>query len=190
MRNSAPLGSWVIACENSATVMSRRGESSSSLNTPSWSFPRAKSRVSVEAVERSMSSTSSEALFSGKNIMSRPMSLKRSLFSGDRKSSSSTRATTRLVPSFLARRALTMFTLWGWRGLTAMKRSADVAPASFKSGMDDGPPRMVATSAVWLRERMRSGSGSMTVISLDSLESIFARCAPTCPAPSMIIFIP
>ena len=55
MRNWASWEVAVIAEVNSATLMSRMGESSSRRNTTIWSFPRAKSMESVEAVCLSMS---------------------------------------------------------------------------------------------------------------------------------------
>ena len=189
IRNSASALCSATALAKSATRISRRGESSSSLKTDIWSLPRAKSMLSLEALWRSISTISSEALFSGKNIMSMPMSLNRILFSGERKSSSSILAITRSVPSFLARRALTMLELWDLRGFTAMKRSAVAQPASLRLCIDDVGPRIVLTSAEDARALMREGSSSMTLTSLPSAESIFARWEPTCPAPSITIFI-
>ena len=136
-----------------------------------------------------MSTISSLALFSGKNIMSSPMSLKSSLFSGDRYAWLSIRATTRLVPSFLARSALTMFTLWFMLGFTAMKRSAPAQPASRSVPILEGWPWIVAMSAWEASSRIRPASASMTVMSLLSTASILARWAPVRPAPSMIIFM-
>ena len=55
--------------------------------------------------------------------------------------------------------------------------------------MDDGSPRTVTTSATVVSCRSRASLSSMTVMSLPSWLSIFARWEPTCPAPSMMIFI-
>ena len=65
MRSWASDEAAVIAAVNSATFMSRMGESSSRRNTTSWSFPRAKSIESVEAVCLRRSMISSLAIFSG-----------------------------------------------------------------------------------------------------------------------------
>ena len=54
-----------IAAANSEIFMSITGESSSSLNTASWSFPLAKSMESVDAVRFRISVISPAAIFSG-----------------------------------------------------------------------------------------------------------------------------
>ena len=65
IRKSASGSAVFTVFANSATCISRRGESSSSLNTASCSLPRAKSMESVDALCCSISTISSLALFSG-----------------------------------------------------------------------------------------------------------------------------
>ena len=86
---------------------------------------------------------------------------------------------TRLVPRRFASRALTMFTVWVVAGLTAMNRSAFAQPASRRTLMEEGSPRMVTTSAVALSRWSRASLSSMTVMSPPSWLSIFARWEPT-----------
>ncbi len=94
----------------SASFRSKRGESSSILNTSIWSFPCPRSMASVACECLSISTISSAASFSGWNMSSMPICLNNSLFSGAKNSSSSILAVTFFAPRFLAIRALTMFT--------------------------------------------------------------------------------
>ena len=118
-----------------------------------------------------------------------PISVNRYLFSYVRYSSLFILAVTFLLPSFFANMALTIFTSWESDGFTAMKRSASAAPASLRVRMADGLPSTVITSVLDARASSLPWSESMTVMSLASLLSIFARWEPTSPAPEMIIFI-
>ena len=118
-----------------------------------------------------------------------PISVNMFLFSNDRYSSVLTRAVTLWLPSFLARIALTMFTSCDSDGFTAMNRSASCTPASRSTPISDEFPFTVTMSAIADKLSRRPWSLSMTVISLDSLLSILARCEPTSPAPAITIRI-
>ena len=57
------------------------------------------------------------------------------------------------------------------------------------TSIEEGLPVTVTTSVFTVRASSLDESESMTVMSLDSLLSIFARWDPTSPAPAITIFI-
>ena len=99
----------------------------------------------------------------------------------------STRATVRLAPRFFARMLAVMLVLSN--GVTAMKRSASVVPASRNIFRLVGFPTMVSRSQSEPMLASRSSLSSMSVISSLLRDRSLARCVPMAYAPAMMIFI-